>query len=160
MKTRRVETYIKLNKAFYNYLLILSLINRFGKSQPYFNSYSVYNVKELSKNVWSFYSNLIPSNMGLINSNYHKSMLVKLTRVTKTLVDKPCNSYLLSFEAYHFSTKKDIFKKLVLLYANALPCNSYTYNSRFDVYNNYTWLNWYLRLNPLNNLFYLKIYNY
>jgi hypothetical protein len=159
VKTRKAQSQSKLNKLNYFYLLSISLINRNVKLKP-FNVYDVYLSNELLEKTWKFYGTLVPYNLGLVSSNYHKSVLASLCSNSSALSTLPSSAYLVNFESYHFHTVKDIFKKFIVLFMNIFSSSHTSYNISFDTYNSYLWLNWYLKLNPMNNVFYLKVYNY
>lgn len=159
VKTRKAQTHIKLSKINYIHLLT-SLLTTKNNVYRSVGMYSVYNTSELVKNIWKFYKSLVPSNFGLISSNYHKSTLLRLVTNSARPVVTPRSSVLMSFEVYHFHTQKDAFKKFIIFFMNMLSFSYLNYSINFNVYNSYVWLSWYLRLNPMNNIFYLKVYNY
>jgi hypothetical protein len=164
VKTRRLFSYSKHAKFAYSYLLTMFLIND-SINLP--NSYSYYYTLvtgELAKNIWKFYLNIINKDLGLVTSNHHKSYIYKSSNwgvtVKNVSFQKVEAIYLKNFKTYHFSTNKSTFKKLIILIMALLPINYTSYNTYFNIYNNYIWLNWYLSINPLNNIFYLKVHNY
>lgn len=159
IKTRRVKTYSNINKKNYLALLSSSLIN--SRLQHFkSNSYTQYATQDLLKNLWKFYSRLITNESGLITSNHHKSALFKLVSSSNELKSIESQKYLLNFSTYQFSIRKDTFRKLIMFFMTSLPQQQLCANINFDIYNNYVWLNWHLKLNPMNNVFYLKVYNY
>jgi hypothetical protein len=160
IKTRRVEAYSKLAKIKYMLLLTSLLVNNNFTLLSNTSIYKYYILNEVTLNHWKFYLSIVPTNLGLVMSNHHKSVLYKTFKNIKLSLIKFNNYYFYNFELYQFYFKKDIFKKLIILYMSILPLNYLPYNINFNIYNGYVWLNWYLRLNPLNNVFYLKIYNY
>ena len=136
-KTRRVETYLKYSKFKYNYLLVTSLTYLKNLDISINNIYSKHINFELMRTISLYYSSLIPNSLGLVVSNHHKSLL------NKTLLDKKATSqinvnYLTTFESYHFFTKKDTFKKLILFYLSLLGKGNINYTSRYDIYVGYT----------------------
>jgi hypothetical protein len=162
IKTRRVYTYLKLYKVTYNYLLNSFLINDKLFFYSLSTKYYSYIQKELTKNIWKFYVDIIPKDLGLVSSNYFKS-ITHITLVNSKLKSKKLtikNMYLSNFELYQFYLKKNTFKKFIIFFLNIIPTNYYSHSVNFDIYNSYIWLNWYLKLNPMNNIFYLKVYNY
>lgn len=159
IQTRRVRSHVKLNKFNYLYLLALSLTSS-RINQSVYSSYSVYVFTELLQKTWKFYASLVPNNLGLVSSNYHKSVLLNLTKNSPTFQLIPRPRYLANFEAYHFHTVKDAFKKFIIFFLNMFGVAYLPYNISFNTYNTYVWLSWYLKLNPMNNIFYLKVYNY
>ena len=115
-------------------------------------------------NIWKFYFNLVNKESGLYNSNFYKSLLLNLVNGNDNNLLKPKQTmvinYMSTFRAYHFSITSQTYKKLFFMFSSAVPSNYYSYNINLDTYNNYIWLSWYYKTNPLNNAFYFKIYNY
>jgi hypothetical protein len=159
VKTRRVRAYLKLSKFNYTDMLLISLVNDNAVSK-YFNSYKHYLSNDLLRNIWKFFSNLVPKHLGLVSSNHHKSILLSVVSKSTHLKTIKINSYLKHFEVYHFYAKKDIFKKLTIFFLATVGVSQVPHNINFNIYNGYLWLSWYLKLNPMNNIFYLKVYNY
>lgn len=139
VKTRKVQSCAKLNKFNYLYLLSISLISSNFKPR-HFNSYSVHVSSELLNKTWKFYGALVPNNLGLVSSNYHKSVLARLCSGSSYLASRPDPAYLANFEAYHFHTVKDIFKKLIVLFLNISGVSYVPFNISFNTYNGYLWL--------------------
>jgi hypothetical protein len=153
-----------LLKHTYIYLYVALLVNSdFLKIQSY-NLYTQYILTEVSQNIWYFYKSLLPKDLGISLSNHNKSAL--RLAISKGLKHQPSTlhsikpSYLTTFQMYQFNLATQALKKLTIFYLNLLPYTYYSYNINFSIYNNYVWLSWYLRFNPMNNIFYLKIYNY
>lgn len=164
IKTRRSNVYSKLKKLNYHLLLSTLLLNsNLGKKKYYFNYHMTVNNDLLSRS-WLFYSNPIPKNSGLVTSNHTKSILhtfLKNSRHNNPIT--PALSYNLSynnFEVYQIFVKKNLFKKIIVYYMSVFTQSHTLYNANFDVYTGYVWLNWHLKFNPVNNIFYLKVYNY
>ena len=163
IKTRKVYACSKLAKQPYMYLYVSQLINSTQLKLNYLNLYSNYVLLEVTRNIWYFYKNLLISDFGLYNSNYTKSVMLKTVnsyKYTKQVVNKTSPLYLSNFELYGFNISNQSLKKFIIFFMNLLPLNYYNYNISFKLYNNYSWLNWYLKFNPMNNIFYLKVYNY
>ena len=164
IKTRKIHAYAKFVKHEYIYLYISQLINISKSNAQLLNLYGNYILSEVTKNIWFFYKNLLISDQGTYSSNYTKSVMYKT--VSKLLVKNsmaihaPVPSYLGNFELYNFNIAKQPLKKLIIFFLSLIPYNYYCYNINFSVYNNYFWLHWYLKFNPMNNVFYLKVYNY
>ena len=159
VKTRRLQSYVKLSKFTYIYLLAISLMNS-GQNYKPLNIYFYHLNKELSWSVWKFFTKLVPANLGLLTSNHHKSAVLTTVGFAKPPTTINTASYATNLEVYHFYTKKDIFKKLIIFFMSTIGISYTPHNISFDIYNGYLWLGWYLKLNPMNNVFYLKVYNY
>jgi hypothetical protein len=158
-KTRRSNAYTKLNKIKYIRLLSLFILNGSytGKVNLYLNSV----LSELNSTHWKFYSNLIVNNAGLISSNHHKSAIFSsLSNKSYRNIKNLTIYYYYNLEAMQFSLNKNIFSKILILYFCVVPNVWISSNSNFDIKTTFIWVNWYLRFNPMNNVFYLKIYNY
>jgi hypothetical protein len=164
IKTRKIYACSKFAKQSYVYLYISQLINSTQPKLNYLNIYSNYVLLEVTKNIWYFYKNLLIADFGLYNSNYTKSVMLKTVdnnyKYTKQVVNKISPLYLSNFELYGFNISNQSLKKFIIFFMNLLPLNYYSYNINFSLYNNYSWLSWYLKFNPMNNIFYLKVYNY
>ena len=164
IKTRKLYACSKFVKQPYIYLYLSQLINSTQGKLDRLNLYNNYVLSEVTKNMWYFYKNLFISDFGLYNSNYTKSIMFKTVTNNKhcitPVISKISSNYLLNFELYGFSISGQSLKKFVIFFMNLLPVNYYNYNINFKLYNNYSWLNWYLKFNPMNNIFYLKVYNY
>lgn len=164
VKTRKVYACSKLAKQSYIYLYLSQLINSTQIKLNYLNLYNNYVLLEVTKNIWYFYKNLLIADFGLYNSNYVKSIMLKTvnksSKHTELIMTSTPSTYLSNFELYGFNISGQPLKKFIIFFMNLLPVNYYNYNIRFSLYNNYSWLNWYLKFNPMNNIFYLKVYNY
>lgn len=164
IKTRRIYSYSKLYKSHYVYLLVLKLLNLNTKQTSTLSLYSSYVTKELLRNVWKFYLKNVPKNLGLIISNHHKSSVHRLVSASNPLKStkliKVSPKYLTTYEVYQFFVTQALLKKLIIYYMSVLSQQYITYNINFNLHTGYIWLNKYIKLNPANNIFYLKIYNY
>lgn len=164
IKTRKIHACSKFIKQSYVYLYLSQLINSTQVKINYLNLYNNYILLEVTKNIWYFYKNLLIADFGLYNSNYVKSIMLKTVNKnrnhTPVITNKISPTYLSSFELYGFNISGQSLKKLIIFFMNLLPVNYYNYNINLRLYNNYSWLNWYLKFNPMNNIFYLKVYNY
>jgi hypothetical protein len=138
------------------------LVSREDKNLATLNVYSNMLNADSSASAWKFYANLFNKESGLYNSNFHKSILLELVSNDHSLRYKHNSvvKYISTFKAYHFSTTDQTYKKMFFMFASAMPSNYQSYNISLDTYNSYIWLNWYFKVNPLNNAFYFKIYNY
>lgn len=164
LKTRRVYSYSKLYKASYIFLLVLSMLNSNFSLLKYAAIYNNFLLRELYSNIWKFYLNTIPKNLGLITSNHHKSIMYKFLNKShlnnESKVAKISTNYLHTFDIYQFFVKQSLLKKFLIYYMSILPIQWLPYNINFDIYSGYVWLNWSIKLNTAHNVFYLKAYNY
>jgi hypothetical protein len=164
IRTRRSNVYSKLKKLNYNLLLSTLLLNStFGKKKQYFYYSSIIN-NDLVKHSWLFYANVIPKNSGLVTSNHTKSILYTFLKNSNRSNLAHTTSFrnlsYHNFEAYQIFMKKNLFKKIIIHYMSVFAQSHILYSSNFDIYTGYVWLNWHLKFNPVNNIFYLKVYNY
>ena len=158
-KTRRSNAYTKLNKIKYVKLLSLLVLN--GNPAIRANSYFSLVISELSSIHWKFYSSIITNNTGLIPSNHHKSILFQSLspKLYKSNTELTV-SYYYNLEVLQFSLHKNTFSKILMFYLCTISSASAASGLNFNVKTSFIWVNWYLRFNPMNNVFYLKIYNY
>jgi hypothetical protein len=164
VKSRKVIAISKLFKIKYEFnysIQLLNLINRWNcETSPYNNLI----IREASIDMWRLYNNLVPSNLGLQVSNMHKSILRKtvmqLSASGKFTKIDYSPAYLRNFESYHFNTSNQVYKKLLFTCISSIALNYQPYKLAVNIPNGYLWIGWFFRLNPLNNSFYLKIYNY
>lgn len=164
VKTRKIHACSKFIKQNYIYLYLSQLVNSKHFENNYLNLYSSYVRNEVTKNIWYFYKNLLITDFGLHSSNYTKSIMLKTVSINLKKILLPSSvttaSYLKPFELYGFSISNQSLKKFIIFFLSLVPSSYYAYNINFNIYNNYSWLNWYLKFNPMNNIFYLKVYNY
>ena len=164
IKTRRIYSYSKLCKSHYVYLSVLKLLNLDVSRAYTFSMYAKHVTKELLRNIWRFYLKNVPKNLGLVISNHHKSATHKLVSAPNPLKSITSFSvgpkYLVTYEVYQFFVTQALLKKLIMYYMSILSQQHVTYSISFNLYTGYVWLNKYIKLNPANNAFYLKIYNY
>lgn len=158
-KTRRSNAYAKLNKIKYVKLLSLLVINNNLNIRS--NSYFSLVISELSNIHWKFYSSIITNNAGLIPSNHYKSILFQslLPRLYNSDT-KLAISYYYNLEVMQFSLHKNTFSKILMFYLCSIASTWVASSLNFNIKTSFIWVNWYLRFNPMNNVFYLKIYNY
>jgi hypothetical protein len=95
---------------------IASVVNSNYSSLNISLIYSNVVAAEAIKSAWSFYLTLVPKDLGLYNSNFHKSVVLKLISSSSgvyTPYQLPQPKYIDSFKSYHFNTLSQVYKKLL-----------------------------------------------